>query len=150
MPALLAAVMKWEPICGIRGIEFLADLHINSRVWLTYSYIEYAPASIEKIRSLREQEALRLVGTGMPLTAPHGPAGAGYVLKTTTGSLTHDSMVIYPAYLDGSMSGLWAWQKRQQASTPSMLSRPNLTWNPGKQGYILAGDEGFTQAMMEG
>ena len=26
MPALLAAAMKWEPICGTRGIEFLADL----------------------------------------------------------------------------------------------------------------------------
>ncbi len=53
MPALLAAAMKWEPICGTRGIEFLADLNINSRVWFTYSYIEDAPASIEKIRSLR-------------------------------------------------------------------------------------------------
>lgn len=52
MPALLAAAMKWEPICGTRGIEFLADLNINSRVWFTYSYIEDAPASIEKIRSL--------------------------------------------------------------------------------------------------
>lgn len=61
MPALLAAVMKWEPICGIRGIEFLADLHINSRVWLTYSYIEYAPASIEKIRSLSKSQHIHLL-----------------------------------------------------------------------------------------
>jgi hypothetical protein len=52
MPALLAAAMKWEPICGTQGIEFIADFNINSRVWFTYSYIEDVPALIEKIRSL--------------------------------------------------------------------------------------------------
>lgn len=61
MPALLAAAMKWEPICGTRGIEFLADLNINSRVWFTYSYIEDAPASIEKIRSLSKSQHIHLL-----------------------------------------------------------------------------------------
>lgn len=32
------------------------------------------------------------------------------------GSLTHDSMVIYPAYLDGSMSGLWADRLAKEAA----------------------------------
>lgn len=37
---------------AFRTREEISILNINSRVWFTYSYIEDAPASIEKIHSL--------------------------------------------------------------------------------------------------